>query len=147
MRFLQVVVALAIKEFEQRRPKLTSRERRRLILGHICIFSRKRHALCYAVFGFARDRWLNMLYGIVRETKYGRFTTLNIPKWEHFTLLVCPLRFLVSSAMRHLGNVQSFKTSLPHLPGVPRLHVLRACLHGGGGPQVGEVTRPSVIEK
>ena len=32
-----------------------------------------------------------------------------IPKCEHFTLLVCPLRFLVFSAMRRLGNVQSFK--------------------------------------
>ena len=52
----------------------------------------------------------NTLYGIVWETKYGRFTTLNIPKCEHFTLLVCPLRFLVISAMRRLGNVQSFKT-------------------------------------
>ena len=31
---------------------------------------------------------------------------LNIPKCEHFTLLVCPLRFLVISAMRRLGNVQ-----------------------------------------
>ena len=35
MRFLEVVVALAIKEFEQRRPKLTSRKDERLILGHI----------------------------------------------------------------------------------------------------------------
>ena len=40
----------------------------------------------------------------------GRFAALNIPKCEHFTLLVCPLRFLVISAMRRLGNVQSFKT-------------------------------------
>ena len=30
MRFLEVVVALAVKEFEQRRPKLTSRKRRRI---------------------------------------------------------------------------------------------------------------------
>ena len=30
MRFLEVVVALAIKEFEQRRPKLKSRERRKI---------------------------------------------------------------------------------------------------------------------
>ena len=29
-RFLEVVVALAIKEFEQRRPKLISRKRRRI---------------------------------------------------------------------------------------------------------------------
>ena len=73
-------------------------------------FSWKRHALCYAVFGFAKNRWLNTLYGIVWETKYVRFKMLNIPKCEHFTLLVCPLRFLVISAMRRLGNVQSFKT-------------------------------------
>ena len=36
VRFLEVAIALAIREFEQRRPKLTSR--RRLILGHVCIF-------------------------------------------------------------------------------------------------------------
>ena len=30
MRFLEVVVVLAIKEFEQRRPKLTSRKRRKI---------------------------------------------------------------------------------------------------------------------
>ena len=46
---------------------------------------------------------------IVWETKYDQFTTLNIPKCEHFTLLVCPVRFLVISAMRRLGNVQSLK--------------------------------------
>ena len=107
-----------IKEFEQRRPKLTSRDER-LILGDICIYSWKRQALCYAVFGFARNRWLNTLYGIVCETKYSRFTTLNIPKCEHFTLLVWPLRFLVISAMRRLGNVQSFKTHISLLSFLP----------------------------
>ena len=35
--------------------------------------------------------------------------------------------------LRHLSG-------LLHLPGVPHLYVKRACLHGGGGPQVGEVT-------
>ena len=35
MRFFEVVIALAIREFEHRRPKLTSRERRK-------IYSRKR---------------------------------------------------------------------------------------------------------
>ena len=54
------------------------------------------------------NRWLNTLYGIGWETKYGRFTTL-IPKCEHFTLLVCPFRFLVIFSMRRLGNVQSVK--------------------------------------
>ena len=68
------------------------------------------NALCYAVFGFARNRWLNTLYGIVWEIKYDRFTVLNIPKCEHFTLLVFPLQFLVISATRRLGNAQSFKT-------------------------------------
>ena len=35
MRFLEVVVAHAIKEFEQRRPKLTSRERRKTNSGRL----------------------------------------------------------------------------------------------------------------
>ena len=30
VRFLEVVIALAIREFEHRRPKLTSRERRKI---------------------------------------------------------------------------------------------------------------------
>ena len=33
----------------------------RLILGHVCIYSWKRHALCYAVLGYARNRRLNAL--------------------------------------------------------------------------------------
>ena len=49
-------------------------------------------------------------YVIRNSLKYGRFTTLNISKCEHFTLFVCPLRFLVISVMRQLGNIQSFKT-------------------------------------
>ena len=28
-----------------------------------------------------------------------------------------------------------------------QINILRACLHGGGGPQVGEVTRLAVVEK
>ena len=39
MRFLEVVVALAIKELEQRRPKLTSRIRRKINPRTICIYS------------------------------------------------------------------------------------------------------------
>ena len=38
MSFLEVVVALAIKEFEQRRSKLTSRKRRKVISR--CLVSR-----------------------------------------------------------------------------------------------------------
>ena len=108
MGFLEVFFALAIKKFEERRPKLISWEIRKI--NSRTHYSWKRHALCYAVFGFARNRWLNTSYWIVGETKYARFTMLNIPKCENFTLLVCPLRFLVISAVRQLGNVQSFKT-------------------------------------
>ena len=108
--FLRLLLRLQLRSLSRGVPSSHLEKDERLILGHICIYSWKRHALCYAVFGFARNRWLNTLYGIVWETKYGRFTTRNIPKCEHFTLLVCPLRFLVISAMERLGNVQSFKT-------------------------------------
>ena len=108
--FLRLLLRLQLRSLSRGVPSSHLEKDERLILGHICIYSWKRHALCYAVFGFARNRWLNTLYGIVWETKYVRFTMLNIPKCEHFTLLVCPLRFLVISAMRRLGNVQSFKT-------------------------------------
>ena len=54
MRFLEVVVALAIKEFEQRRPKLTSRKRRKINSRTRTYLFMK--ALCYAVLGFARNR-------------------------------------------------------------------------------------------
>ena len=69
-------------------------------------------------------------YVIRNSLKYGRFTTLIIPKCERFTLLVRPLQFLVISALRRLGMLFRF----------------RAFCHkrdsgGGGGPQVGEVTR------
>ena len=159
---LRLLLRLQLRSLSRGVPSSHLEKDERLILGHICIYSWKRHALCYAVFGFARNRWLNTLYGIVWETKYGRFTTLNILKCEHFTLLVCPLRFLVISAMRRPGYVRRFKTcmfhfwafchecnpayaghptyhvnvikikykiiwtgGLPHLPGVPHLHVNR----------------------
>ena len=107
--FLRLLLCLQLRTLSRGVPSSNLEKGERLILGHTCIYSWKRHALCYAVFDFVRNRWLNTLYGIVWETKYGRFTTLNIPKCEHFTLLVCPLRFLVISAMRRLGNVQNFK--------------------------------------
>ena len=98
--FLRLLLRLQLRSLSRGVPNSHLEKHERLILGHFCIFLWKRHALCYAVFGFARNRWLNTLYWIVWETKYGRFTTLNIPKCEHFALLMCPLRFLVISAMR-----------------------------------------------
>ena len=110
--FLRLLLRFQLRSLSRSVPSSHLEKDERLILGHMCIYSWKRHALCYAVFGFARNRWLNTLYGIVWETKYGRFTTLNILRCEHFTLLECPLRFLVIAAMRRLGNVQRFKTNM-----------------------------------
>ena len=108
--FFRLLLRLQLRSLSRGVPSSHLEKDERLILGHMCIYSWKRHALCYALFGFARNRWLNTLYGIVWETKYGRFITLNIPKCEHFTLLVRPLRFLVISAVRWPGNKQRFKT-------------------------------------
>ena len=41
VRFLEVVVTLAIREFEHRRPKLTSRERRKIYSWKDMYLSRK----------------------------------------------------------------------------------------------------------
>ena len=89
-------------------PKLTSRERRKLN-------SRKRMYLFMkasrVVLRGVRLREEPLTWYVMRNSlKYGQFTALNIPKCEHFTHLVCLLRFLVISAIRQLGNVQSFKT-------------------------------------
>ena len=77
--FLRLLLRLQLRSLSRGVPSSHLEKDERLILGHICIYSWKRHALCYAVFGFARNRRLNTSYRIVWETKYGRFTTLNIP--------------------------------------------------------------------
>ena len=118
--FFRLLLRFQLRSLSRGVPSSHLEKDERLILEHIGIYSWKRHALCYAVFGFTRIRWLNTLYGIVWKTKYGRFTTLNIPKCGHFTLLVCPLRFLVISAIRRLGNVQSFQTHVSLLSFLPR---------------------------
>ena len=126
--FFRLLLRLQLRSLSRGVPSSHLEKDERLILGHICIYSWKRHALCYAVFGFARNRWLNTLYGIVWETKYGRFTTLNIPKCENFSLI---------SVVTRLGNVQSFNTYMfrfwascherdPGLAGYPTL----TSLHG-----------------
>ena len=137
--FLRLLLRLQLRSLSRGVPSSHLEKDERLILGHVCIYSWKRHALCYAVLGYARNRRHNALQGIVWETKYSRFTTLNIPKCEHFTLLVCPLLFLVISAMRRLGNTQSFKTYVfsfwalchecdPGLAGYPTLRRLHGKL-------------------
>ena len=126
--FLRLLLRLQLRSLSRGVPSSHLEKDERLILGHICIYSWKRHALCYAVFGFARNRWLNTLYGIVWETKYGR----NILKCEHFTFFLCPLRFLVISAIRRLGNVQRFK--LIHVSLLSFLPWMRPRLGGPGYP-------------
>ena len=56
MRFLEVVVALASKEFEQRRPKLTSRKRPKINSRTHTFLFMKASRVVLAVFGFARNR-------------------------------------------------------------------------------------------
>ena len=125
--FLRLLFRLQLRSLSRGVPSPHLEKDEIFILGHICIYSRKRHALWYAVSGYARNRWLNTLYGIGWKTKYGRFTTLNIPKCEHFTLLMCPSRFLVNPAKWRLGYVQSFKTYMflpwtrPRPGGLPHL--------------------------
>ena len=73
VRFLEVVVTLAIREFEQRRPKLMSRERRKIDSWTCMYLSMKASRV--------------VLRGVIRNSlKYCRYTTLNIPKCELFTL-------------------------------------------------------------
>ena len=72
MRFLEVVVALAIRDFEHRRSKLTCRERRK-------INSRTRMYL-----------FMKASRVVLHGVRLRRFATLNFPKCEHFTFLVCP---------------------------------------------------------
>ena len=108
--FLRLLLRLQLRRLSRGVPSSHLEKDERLILGHICIYSWKRHALCYAVFGYARNRWLNTLYGIVWETKYGRFTTLNIPKCEHFTLLSC-LSIAASGDFCHETAKEMYKVS------------------------------------
>ena len=50
MRFFEVVIALAIREFEHRRPKLTSRERRNIISRtRMCLFMKASRVVLRAV--------------------------------------------------------------------------------------------------
>ena len=63
--FLRLLLRLQPKSLSRGVPSSHLEKDERWIPGHICIYSWKRHALYYAVFGFARNRWLNTLYGIV----------------------------------------------------------------------------------
>ena len=50
MRFFEVVIALAIREFEHRRSKLTSRERRKIISRtRMCLFMKASRVVLRAV--------------------------------------------------------------------------------------------------
>ena len=53
--FLRLLLRLQLRSLSRGIPSSHLEKDESLILGHICIYSWKRHALCYAVFGFARS--------------------------------------------------------------------------------------------
>ena len=53
--FLRLLLRLQLRSLSRGVPSSHLEKDERLILGHICIYSWKRHALCYAEFGFARS--------------------------------------------------------------------------------------------
>ena len=91
---------------------LTSRERRKINSRiRMYLFMKVSRVVLRGV----RLREEPLTWYVIRNSlKYGRFTTLNISKCEHFTFFVCPLRFLVISGVRRPRNVQSFKTYVFH---------------------------------
>ena len=65
MRFLEVVVALAVKEFEQRRPRVTSRERRKInSRTHMYLFMKASHVVLRVV----RLREEPLTYYVIRNS-------------------------------------------------------------------------------
>ena len=78
MRFLEVVVALAIEEFEQRRPKLTSRKKRKVnSRTYVYLFMKASRVVLRSVW-FREEPLTYSLYEIVWETKYVRFKHANM---------------------------------------------------------------------
>ena len=59
--FLRLLLRLQLGSFSIGVPSSHLEKDERFILGHICIYSWKRHALCCAVLGYARNRRLNAL--------------------------------------------------------------------------------------
>ena len=67
--FLRLLLRLQLGSLSAGVPSSHLEKDERLIIGHVCTYSWKRHALCYAVLGYARNRRLNTLQGMVWETK------------------------------------------------------------------------------
>ena len=63
--FLRVLLRLQLGSLNIGVLSLSLEKDERFILGHVCIYSWKRHTLCDAVLGYARNRWLNTSKGIV----------------------------------------------------------------------------------
>ena len=59
--FLRLLLRLQLRSLSRGVPSSHLEKDERLILGHVCIYSWKRHALCYAVLGYARNRGVNTL--------------------------------------------------------------------------------------
>ena len=112
MRFLEVVVALAVRDFEHRRPKL-ARERRKtnsrtpihLIIDESITCCVTRCLVTRGTVDLMRYQEEFEIWSIY-NAKYSKMWT--------FSLVECPLRFMVIFASTRLGNVQSFKTYVLH---------------------------------
>ena len=117
VRFLEVVVVLAIKEFECRHSKLTFQERWK-INSQRCMHLFMKVSLVVLSFvlcsvGLCKEPLTKYIIRIslVNEIWFI-YNAKDCKMWTFFTPNVCLLWFLVISVMRQLGNVQIFKTNL-----------------------------------
>ena len=80
-----------------------------------------------------------VLYSLIKHAKTSQSQSL-VELFKNFDWL--------TRRQLSITNWSSAKLSVSSCyPGEERTMPLRACLHGGGGPQVGEVTRLAVVEK
>ena len=83
--FLRLLLRLQLGSLSAGVPSSHLEKDERLIIGHVCIYSWKRHALCYAVLGYARNRRLNTRNGLGNEiesiynAKYSETWTFCTP--------------------------------------------------------------------
>ena len=77
--FLRLLLRLQLGSLPRGVPSSHLEKDGKLILAHKCICSWKRHTLYYAVFGFARNRWLNTLTEYFGNAKYFEMWTFYTP--------------------------------------------------------------------
>ena len=87
MRFLEVVVALVVKEFEQRRPRLTSRERRKInSRTHIYLFMKASRVVLRVV----RLREEPLTYYVIRNSLGNEIWSIYNAKYSEMWTFYTP---------------------------------------------------------